>query len=163
MSPPSSGSRNKSRKKPAWKRHRADPEDEGDMFLRNVGWLKRSKLRYMSEDKTFHKHHRDSVVGIVTGYGLDDGGFGVGVPVGLTVFSSPCRTDRLWGSSSLVSNGYCGLFPLGKSGRSMKLTTHLQLVLRRLALSKGPNWVGVFSPTFTWGWKEIQFPKRRVL
>jgi hypothetical protein len=32
----------------------------------------------------------------------------------------------------------------------------------RLALSKGPNWVGVFSPTFTWGRKHIQFPKRRV-
>jgi hypothetical protein len=33
----------------------------------------------------------------------------------------------------------------------------------RLALSKGPNWVGVFSPTFTWGRKQIQFPKCRVL
>jgi hypothetical protein len=32
----------------------------------------------------------------------------------------------------------------------------------RLALSKRPNWVGVFSPTFTWGRKQIQFPKRRV-
>jgi hypothetical protein len=32
----------------------------------------------------------------------------------------------------------------------------------RLALSKGPNWVGVFSPTFTWGRKQIKFPKRRV-
>jgi hypothetical protein len=32
----------------------------------------------------------------------------------------------------------------------------------RLALSKRPNWVGVFSPTYTWGRKQIQFPKRRV-
>jgi hypothetical protein len=32
----------------------------------------------------------------------------------------------------------------------------------RFALSKGPNWVGVFSYTFTWGRKHIQFPKRRV-
>jgi hypothetical protein len=32
----------------------------------------------------------------------------------------------------------------------------------RLTLSKGPNWVGVFSPTFTWGRKQIKFPKRRV-
>jgi hypothetical protein len=31
----------------------------------------------------------------------------------------------------------------------------------RLALSKGPNWVGVFPP-HTWGEKQIQFPKRRV-
>jgi hypothetical protein len=28
---------------------------------------------------------------------------------------------------------------------------------------KGPNWVGVFSPIFTWGRKQIQFPKRHVL
>jgi hypothetical protein len=34
---------------------------------------------------------------------------------------------------------------------------------RSEALSKGPNWVGVFSPTFTWGRQQIQFPKRRVL
>jgi hypothetical protein len=33
----------------------------------------------------------------------------------------------------------------------------------RLALPKGPNWVGVFSHTFIWGRKQIQFPKRRVL
>jgi hypothetical protein len=32
-----------------------------------------------------------------------------------------------------------------------------------LRLDKGPNWVAVFSPTFTWGRKQIQFPKRRVL
>jgi hypothetical protein len=32
----------------------------------------------------------------------------------------------------------------------------------RLALSKGPNWVGVFFPPFTLGRKQIQFPKRRV-
>jgi hypothetical protein len=28
--------------------------------------------------------------------------------------------------------------------------------------SKGPNWVGVFSPTFTWGRKQIQLPKCHV-
>jgi hypothetical protein len=32
----------------------------------------------------------------------------------------------------------------------------------RLALSKGPNWVGVVS-LFNWGRKQIQFPKCRVL
>jgi hypothetical protein len=31
----------------------------------------------------------------------------------------------------------------------------------RLALSNGPNWVSVFL--LTWGQKQIQFPKRRVL
>jgi hypothetical protein len=33
-------------------------------------------------------------VGIATGYGLDDGGVGVRVPVGARFFSSPRRLDR---------------------------------------------------------------------
>jgi hypothetical protein len=33
--------------------------------------------------------NRDSVVGIVTAYGLDDGGAGVRVPVGSRIFTSP--------------------------------------------------------------------------
>jgi hypothetical protein len=37
----------------------------------------------------------DSVVGIATGYGLNDGGVGVRVPVGSRIFSSPRRPDRL--------------------------------------------------------------------
>jgi hypothetical protein len=40
---------------------------------------------------------RDSVVGIVTGYELDDRGVGVQVTVGSKFFSSPRRLDRLWG------------------------------------------------------------------
>jgi hypothetical protein len=36
-------------------------------------------------------------VGIATGYGLDDGGIGVQVPVGSRIFFSPSRADRLWG------------------------------------------------------------------
>jgi hypothetical protein len=39
-SPPSSGSKTKPSKKPAWKLGLVfDPEDRGDMFLRNLGWI----------------------------------------------------------------------------------------------------------------------------
>jgi hypothetical protein len=50
----------------------------------------------------------DSVVGIATGYGLDDRGVGVRVPVGSRIFSSPRRPDGLWGPPSLLSSGYRG-------------------------------------------------------
>jgi hypothetical protein len=38
---------------------------------------------------------RDSAVGIATGYGLDEGGVGVRVPIGSRIFASSCRPDRL--------------------------------------------------------------------
>jgi hypothetical protein len=40
--------------------------------------------------------NRDSVVGIATGYGLEERAVGVRVPVGSKMFSSPRRPDRLW-------------------------------------------------------------------
>jgi hypothetical protein len=48
------------------------------------------------------------IVGIATGYGLDDRGVGVQVPVGVRIFTSPCRPDRLCGSPNFLSNGYRG-------------------------------------------------------
>jgi hypothetical protein len=38
-----------------------------------------------------------SVVGIATGYGLDDRRVGVRVPVRSRIFTSPCHPDQLWG------------------------------------------------------------------
>jgi hypothetical protein len=55
----------------------------------------------------------DAIAGIATGYGLDDRGFRVRVPVGSRIFSSPCRPNRLWGPLNLLSNGYRGFFPRG--------------------------------------------------
>jgi hypothetical protein len=73
---------------------------------------------------------RDRAVGIATSYGLDDRGVGVRVPVESRIFSSPRRPDWHWSPSSLLSNGYPGLFPPRWSVRGEKLTTHLQLVPR---------------------------------
>jgi hypothetical protein len=55
-----------------------------------------------------------SVIGIATGYGLDDRGVGVRVPVGSRILSSPRRPDRLWGPPNLLSNGQGGSFPVVK-------------------------------------------------
>jgi hypothetical protein len=52
---------------------------------------------------------RGSAVGIATGYGLDDWGVGVRVPVGSRISTSPNRPDRLCGSPNLLSNAYRGL------------------------------------------------------
>jgi hypothetical protein len=57
---------------------------------------------------------RDSSVGTATGYGLDDRGVGVRVPVGTRIFSSTRRPDWFWGSPNLLSNGYLGILPGGK-------------------------------------------------
>jgi hypothetical protein len=70
----------------------------------------------LSDERTglsFIMGSRDSVVGIATGYALEDRGFGVRVPVGSRIFSSPRRPDRFWGPRDLLSNGYCGFFPPG--------------------------------------------------
>jgi hypothetical protein len=57
--------------------------------------------------------NREGVVDIATGYGLDDRGVGVRVPVWSRIFSSPRRPDRLWCPPNFLSNGYQGLFPRG--------------------------------------------------
>jgi hypothetical protein len=49
----------------------------------------------------------NSVVGIATGYGLDDRGVGVRVPVVPRIFTTPYSPDRLSGPP----NGYRGPFP----------------------------------------------------
>jgi hypothetical protein len=72
----------------------------------------------------------NSAVGIATGYGLDDRGVGVRVPVGSRIFCSSSRSDQLWDTPSLLSDGYRWLFLRGLGDRRVELTTHLQLVPR---------------------------------
>jgi hypothetical protein len=55
---------------------------------------------------------QDSVVGIATGYGLEDREVGVRVPVASRIFSSPRRPAWLWSSPNLLSGGS---FPGGKA------------------------------------------------
>jgi hypothetical protein len=62
---------------------------------------------------TGHDCSRDSVVGTATGYGLDDRGVTIRVPVGSRIFSSPNRPELLWGPPSHLSYGYWGLFLRG--------------------------------------------------
>jgi hypothetical protein len=52
------------------------------------------------------KRSRGSVIGIETGYGLDDRWIGVAVPLGATISSSPRRSDRLWSPPNFLSNRY---------------------------------------------------------
>jgi hypothetical protein len=56
-------------------------------------------------------HCRVSAVRMATGYGLDDQGVGVLIPVGSRIFFSPRRPNRLWGPPRLLFNGYRGDLP----------------------------------------------------
>jgi hypothetical protein len=58
---------------------------------------------------------RDSAIGIATGDELDDRGVGFRFPVGPRIFTSPYRPDLLWGPTTLLFNGYRGLFPRGEA------------------------------------------------
>jgi hypothetical protein len=98
---------------------------------------------------------RDSVIGIATGYGRDDGGVGVRIPVGSRIFSSKSRPDRLWCPPSLLSNRYRGLLFPGSSGRGVKLTTHLQLVPR------SRKYGSIYPLTHTPSWRSASLVRHR--
>jgi hypothetical protein len=93
--------------------------------LPSVLWNPKVRCRVHKSPPLVPLLSRDSSVGIATGYGLDDRRIGVRVQLESRIFTSPCRSDRLWGPHNLLSNGYRGL-----SGRDMKPTIHFQLVPR---------------------------------
>jgi hypothetical protein len=90
--------------------------DNYSFWCSTWGWSKRSKhvvvdnknirypLRLMS---------RDSIVGIATGYGLDDREVGVRVQVGLRIFSTSSRPAL--GPTQPPMSGTGGCFPGGKA------------------------------------------------
>jgi hypothetical protein len=91
---------------------------------------------------------RGSAVGIAICHGLDDDqGAGVRVPVLSTIFTSGNCPDLYWGPLNLLYNGYGegGRIPQEYSGRSVKPTTHLQLVPR----SRKPATINPLPPRMT--------------
>jgi hypothetical protein len=74
--------------------------------------------------------------------GLDDRGIGVRAPVGSGTFTSPYRTDRLWGSPSLPSNGYQGLHGVKRQEREAG-----QSLLNSLEDKK--TWIYISTPPYT--------------
>jgi hypothetical protein len=95
-------------------RTETDPVSETSCFLeyRTMEKVQKNSVNSVQYTQLFNRS-RDSAVGTATGYGLDGRGVGVRVPVGSRIFSSPRRTERLWGSPSLLPNGYQGLFLRG--------------------------------------------------
>jgi hypothetical protein len=70
-----------------------------------------------------------NLVGIGTGYGLDDQGIGVGVPVVSMIFT-PSIVQTGSGVHTTSNPMVLAVLSRGESGRGVKLTTHLQLVSR---------------------------------
>jgi hypothetical protein len=104
------------------------------------------ELNKIIDKKPYRKWIRDGSVGIASGFELDNWGIVIQVPVGSRIFFSPRRPDRLWGSPTLLSNGYRLLFLRGQSGWGVKLTTHLQLVPR----SRKCGSIHPFPHTLSW-------------
>jgi hypothetical protein len=87
-----------------------------------------------------------SAVGIATGYGLDDRGVVVKVPVWSRMFTTPYSSDWNWVPPSLLYSGYWGLFQRGLSGWDVKLTTHLKIVTR----SRNRGSIHSLLHTYSW-------------
>jgi hypothetical protein len=63
-------------------------------IIGNISFLKPDDGQRIISDMLYQKKgSQDSVVSIATGYGLDDQGVGVQVPVGSRIFSSPHHPD----------------------------------------------------------------------
>jgi hypothetical protein len=79
----------------------------------NADWFGRAHWNKDYRMCTGYNRSRDSVVGIATGYGLDNRGVGVRIPARTRIFTSPRCPHRLWGLPSLLYNGHRVLFLRG--------------------------------------------------
>jgi hypothetical protein len=73
----------------------------GNIYTQTARWSHNPPFIFWNKEGRLES--RDSSVSIVTGYGLDDRGVGVRVPVALRIFSSPRRPDRFSGPSSVLT------------------------------------------------------------
>jgi hypothetical protein len=92
-------------------------------FVRIGQLVQRLKRRYIYTEWRCHKpmfflHEQAQLSRTTLGYGLDDwGGGGDSSPDrGYQFFSSPSRSDGLWGPASLLHNRHQKLFPWGGGG-----------------------------------------------
>jgi hypothetical protein len=70
------------------------------------------KVKQNNKQGISEQRINNSAVDIATGYGMDDRGVGVRVPVGSSILSSPLRPDLLWGPPCLRLYECRGLFSL---------------------------------------------------
>jgi hypothetical protein len=105
-----------------------------DFLIRNL---------YVFLISPIHARFRNSSVGIATGHGLDGQGSIPGS--GKRFFPSPQRSDRLWGSHSLISHGYRDSFVGVK--RSRREAEHS---LSSSAEVKNSGAISPFPHTYSW-------------
>jgi hypothetical protein len=83
------------------------------------------------------------IVGIATGYGLDNWGVRVRFPVGSRMLNSPYHPDWLWSPLNLLSNWYWGIFPLGG-----KAAGHEADCSPRTSVEVKETWIYTFTPPY---------------
>jgi hypothetical protein len=87
---------------------------------------------------------RDSIVGLATGYGLEDRGVGDGVPVGSRIFSSPRRPKPALGSTQPPTQCAPGALSPGvkRQGREADHSPPASVEVKKI-------WIYTSTPTYT--------------
>jgi hypothetical protein len=90
---------------------------------------------------------RGGAVGIATGYGLDDRGVGVRVPVASRILVSPYRPDRLSGPPTSYPMDTGGLFPPGvkrqrrEADHSLPTSSEVRKTWIYISTPHTPSWL----------------------